>query len=333
MGKTDFSRARLVPALGAGGWLCRLPKAVVWAPGTNQGSAAFVAACLAATDPTDLLGRVGSRLADPRAEPWPPFAIAAQRGDDLVAVVHGPVEVVVESAAGQESRLYGGDDVGSWLNRLLHDAVGLRSGEAGEEDPLTDLREGVVRASGFVLALGERATTARPVSQVSRQSPAPSAPLGLEQLEAQQVESPTSLEAPASLSGEEPTLIERAGGAATVVLTAIGKLTWDNGEVHELTGSALVGRDVMTDEAVVSGELVGVVPSGQNDSMSRVHAELRLRAGEVVVIDRGSTNGTFVWDEAAKAWQRLVPGEPHAVPSGTVLAFGERTATFEALSV
>ena len=73
-----------------------------------------------------------------------------------------------------------------------------------------------------------------------------------------------------------------------------------------------------------------MVPSGQNDSMSRVHAELRAREGELVVVDRGSTNGTFIWDEPAKAWQRLAAGEPHVVRTGTVLAFGERTATFEA---
>jgi RND superfamily putative drug exporter len=63
--------------------------------------------------------------------------------------------------------------------------------------------------------------------------------------------------------------------------------------------------------------------------MSRVHAELRPRGSDLVVIDRGSTNGTFVWDEASRAWQRLVAGQPQAVPAGTVLAFGERTATFE----
>ncbi len=245
-----------------------------------------------------------------------------------MAVVHGPVEVVVERAAG-ESRLFGGDDVGSWLNRLLHDATGLRAGEPGEDDPLADLREGVVRASGFLLALGERPARAKPAAQKPAE---PVVALGLEQLEAESV---TVVEAPAGVRAEDPTVAEplgRAATGATVVLSAIGKLTWDNGQVHELTGSALVGRDVNGDEAVVSGELVGVVPSGQNDSMSRVHAELRLRAGEVVVIDRGSTNGTFVWDEAAKAWQRLSPGEPHVVRTGTVLAFGERTATFEAFS-
>jgi hypothetical protein len=113
----------------------------------------------------------------------------------------------------------------------------------------------------------------------------------------------------------------------------LGKLTWDNGEVHELLGAALVGRDVGLDGAVVSGELAALVPSGQNDSMSRVHAELRPSGWDVIVIDRGSTNGTFIWDEASRAWQRLLPDEPHVVRPGAVLAFGERTATFETVTV
>jgi len=84
------------------------------------------------------------------------------------------------------------------------------------------------------------------------------------------------------------------------------------------------------DDEVAVGRLSPVVPSGTNDSMSRVHAELRAVGWEVTIADRGSTNGTFVWDEVTKTWQRLVPGEPQVVAPGTVLAFGERTATFDA---
>jgi RND superfamily putative drug exporter len=89
---------------------------------------------------------------------------------------------------------------------------------------------------------------------------------------------------------------------------------------------------VATDDAVLGGRLIGLVPSGQNDSMSRVHAELRPRGREAVVIDRGSTNGTFVWDEPTRAWQRLVVGQPQLLLSGAVLAFGERTATYEGVA-
>lgn len=342
----QLSSGRVVPALGGQGWLCRLPGAIVWAPGTGQSAAAFVAACLEASEPTDLLGRVGARLADPGAEPWPPFAILAARGEDLVAVVHGPVEVVVEREGG-EAKLYGGDDVGSWLNRVVHGATAVSAGEGVEGDPLSDLREGVVRASGFLLAMTERAEGPWTAFVPERQGVAgdavetgPESPTVAEPAVGGRAKDPVADFTVAEAAAEP----ERVGGAperpvraapsqaVTVVMSAIGKLTWDNGEVDDLSRPVLIGRDVVADEAVVSGDLAPLQPSGQVDSMSRVHAELRVRGGEAVVVDRGSTNGTFVWDEPAKAWQRLDPGEPHVVQAGTVLAFGERTATFEPLS-
>ena len=131
---------------------------------------------------------------------------------------------------------------------------------------------------------------------------------------------------------DDPTIVDQpivVNGSPSPLV----KLTWDNGEVNELAGAALVGRDVALDEAVLSGELEALVPGGQNDSMSRVHAEVRPSMHDIVVVDRGSTNGTFVWDDGAKAWQRLSPGDPHVVHPGAVLAFGERTATVEAIAV
>jgi FHA domain len=394
----DISQARLVPGAGTDGWLARLPGAIVWVPGSSPDAGELISACLAAMSPTDLLGRVGSRLADPQAAPWPPFAIVAARGPELVAVVHGPVELVADQE-GEEKRLYGGEDVGSWLNRLLKGAGALRAGNGGDDEGLADLREGVIKASGFVLVPAGQAGR---VAQAPKQEAAVVRELVVREPVVRETvfydpvpesESPTFAEQPAI--DTDITVVERdssdldllAGSAgARVTLPTeslisqganfqgasirgvccprdhlndprddfcrvcglplvpggpetegprppLGKLTWDNGEVHELIGAALVGRDVALDGAVVSGELTPLVPSGQNDSMSRVHAELRPSGWDVVVVDRGSTNGTFIWDEPSKAWQRLVPDEPHVVRPGSVLAFGERTATFETVAV
>ncbi len=156
----DISSARLVPGIGTDGWLARLPGAVVWIPGSGHDAEELISACLTASSPTELLGRVGSRLADPEAAPWPPFAIAASRGAELVAVVHGPVELV-EDDDGEERRLFGGEDVGSWLNRLLRGARSLRAGQAGDNEGLADLREGIIRASGFLLVPSDRPAGAR----------------------------------------------------------------------------------------------------------------------------------------------------------------------------
>jgi hypothetical protein len=416
----DISAARLVPGTGTDGWLARLPGAVVWVPGSGHDAEELISACLTASSPTELLGRVGSRLADPGAAPWPPFAISASRGPELVAVVHGPVELV-EDQDGEERRLYGGEDVGSWLNRLLRGARSLRAGRVGDDEGLADLKEGVIRASGFLLVPSGRAATARASSVQPAQAPASQSQASQSQvsqsrasqsrasqsqaspgpviLAAEEVvldaDSPTVIDQvyadgdltmadqdsadadtsdSALLVGREtigpgsdrPILVPQSGandvrgiccprdhlndprddfcrtcglplvpGAPEVegLRPPLGKLTWDNGEVHELLGAALVGRDVSLDGAVVSGELAALVPTGQNDSMSRVHAELRASGWDVIVVDRGSTNGTFIWDEPSKAWQRLLPDEPHVVRPGAVLAFGERTATFETAAV
>ena len=395
----DISQARLVPGAGTDGWLARLPGAIVWVPGSSPDAGELISACLAAMSPTDLLGRVGSRLADPQAAPWPPFAIVAARGPELVAVVHGPVELVADQE-GEEKRLYGGEDVGSLAQPAVEGSGCAKSRQWGR-------RRGPRRpARGGHQGQRVRPGPGRPGRTVWPQAPKQEAAVVREPVVREPVvretvfydpvpesESPTFAEQPAI--DTDITVVERdssdldlLAGSAGVRVTLpteslisqganfqgasirgvccprdhlndprddfcrvcglplvpggpetegprppLGKLTWDNGEVHELIGAALVGRDVALDGAVVSGELTPLVPSGQNDSMSRVHAELRPSGWDVVVVDRGSTNGTFIWDEPSKAWQRLVPDEPHVVRPGSVLAFGERTATFETVAV
>lgn len=420
----DISLARLVPTAGAGGWLHRLPGAVVWIPDSDQDTGQLLAACLAAESPTGLLATVAARLADPQAAPWPPFAILVARGTDMVAVVHGPVEVNVEQD-GALKRLFGGDEIGSWLNRLLRGATMLRAGEAGEDEGLADLRDGLIRASGFALvpragealqasgadlaadahvaetpppepeapsepadqllgpepvpepqspvepegqpktedepepegqpktehepepedrpetepepeAAAEPYGEPEPVSEPARSGPEPG---GSDEPAVPEDESPTVVEfarSPVASASEQYTEILTAASAATDSAPAerpkaIGRLTWDNGQVSEILGSVLIGRDVLADDDVLAGRMAALVPGGQNDSMSRVHAELWPRGSDVVVlVDRGSLNGTFVWDDSTKAWQRLAAGEARELRTGAVVAFGERTATFEA---
>ena len=348
--------------------------------------------CCAAANSSDLVARVASALAA-SSEPWPPFAIVAARGADIVVVVHGPVEVTAVHEGG-EARLYGGDEVGSWLNRLMRGSLRVSAGGAVSEDDPADLREGLIRADGFLLtaprgdlpSANARAAASSTTTDAGSEVAAASGSDALEaadgsgeaapELESQaapagdaaseagatgvapggtpsswaevstvdvDAQGPTVVERPnpdADIAADL-TVAERLGEGAFVVegglvaegaqVPVLGRLTWDNGEVHQLMGAVLVGRDVSGDPAVMAGQLVPLVPSGQNDSMSRVHAELRPRNDELVVLDRGSTNGTFVWDEASRAWQRLTTGEPRSVTPGSVLAFGERTATFQAV--
>ena len=379
----DFSSARLVPVAGTDGWLARVPGAIIWAPGDGEAVRELVAACLIAGSATELLRRTGAHLADPDAEAWPAFAMLVSRADGLIAIVHGPVELTVDQD-GDGHTLFGGDESGSWLNRRLSGTWAARAGKPSDDDGIAELREGVVRASGFALVppgelpevgltskheshegedeLETAAANGSSASGTSTPEPSPDVPATSEpHAGSGALGSTTSfgtgVSGFASSSGsdaldvgttyvatvatvtseagtgeaDDPTVVDQSpvfdDGPSPLV-----KLTWDNGQVNELVGAALVGRDVAFDEAVLSGELDVLVPEGQNDSMSRVHAEVRPSGRDIVVVDRGSTNGTFVWDEATKAWQRLSPGEPHTVRLGAVLAFGERTATFEAIA-
>ncbi len=387
----DLLSARLVPAGGDGGWLARLAGAVVFVPDDGEEAKEMISACLACGGAMELLGAVGSRLADPRAAPWPPFGLVAERGAELVAVVHGPVELIVEQA-GDKERLYGGDDVGSWLNKVLSHVEALHSGRGAKPDGLVDLREGVVRAEGFLLVprhrpVGPQPAEPRPDARPEDEDAGARVRLaaGTGARRPVEAESLTFIEPPEM--AEDATVVEqsppRLKGAAMAdgpgwaqfpahaaeMLRGVccprqhlndpraatcrvcglpiaagapraegrrpplGRLTWDNGQVNHLAGAVLVGRDVAFDGAVVAGDLAPLVPTGHNDSMSRVHAELRPSGWDVVILDKGSTNGTFVWDEASKAWQRLSPGEAHVLQAGAVIAFGERTATFEPTEV
>jgi hypothetical protein len=251
--------------------------------------------------------------------------------------VHGPVRVTVEHPEVEEL-LYGGDEAGSWLNRLLRSVNAVRAGAPGARDDLTNLRDGVVRASGFALthrlagklAGNEAAPPAEPRPDAAFQDARlPDADLTVVEARASQADLTVAehydARQSAEVVGSGP-----AGAGQTGRPAPLGRLTWDNGEMDQLPAPVLVGRDVGADEAVVAGHLGALVPRGQTDSMSRVHAELRRQGAGVAIVDRGSTNGTFLWDEQRGAWQRLVPGEPRELRNGAVIAFGERTATFEA---
>jgi hypothetical protein len=109
----------------------------------------------------------------------------------------------------------------------------------------------------------------------------------------------------------------------------LGVLVWDSGDSDPVTGDLIVGRDPSGDAEVASGQVGGLTPSGHSEGMSRVHAELRIVGWDVTLADRGSTNGTFIWEEDRQSWHRLEVGERAMVKVGAIIAFGERTATFE----
>lgn len=109
----------------------------------------------------------------------------------------------------------------------------------------------------------------------------------------------------------------------------LGVLLLSNGESYPLTRSMVVGREPTGHAEVVAGRADPLIPASKGPSLSRVHASIRLDGWDVHLVDEGSTNGTFVWDEPRRQWIRLAAQQPYVLRPGDQLALGELTATFE----
>jgi hypothetical protein len=96
-----------------------------------------------------------------------------------------------------------------------------------------------------------------------------------------------------------------------------------------LDASYVVGREPQFDPLVQAGTAKPLVLDDADQSVSRVHAEIRLVDWDVEIIDRDSANGTFLLAPEATEWTRLRPREPVRVTPGAQVAFGRRVMTFE----
>ena len=109
----------------------------------------------------------------------------------------------------------------------------------------------------------------------------------------------------------------------------LGVLVFENGESFPLVRSAVLGRDPSGATAVLDGSADPIVLADDGRSLSRVHAEIRLHGWDVVIVDRGSANGTYVFDRSAGDWARLEPEVPATLAPGMHVSFGQRVAVFE----
>ncbi|QVI58310.1 RDD family protein [Nocardioides faecalis] len=117
-----------------------------------------------------------------------------------------------------------------------------------------------------------------------------------------------------------------ASGAVEATAAPRWRVTFDTGEVFVVEGLALVGR---RPEARPGEPVRHVVPLRSADmSLSKTHAQFQVAPdGALVVMDRGSTNGSFVTrGDAAK---QLTPGRPSTLLPGDVVRFGDRTMRVE----
>lgn len=134
------------------------------------------------------------------------------------------------------------------------------------------------------------------------------------------VPAPTS--APASSSAPTPP----AATAAPADGVPTWRVTFDTGEEFVVQGLALVGRR----PEARSGESVShLVPLRSSDmSLSKTHAQFQVTpAGALVVMDRGSTNGSVVIRQGVS--KALTAGRPTTLLAGDAVCFGDRKMTVE----
>ena len=102
------------------------------------------------------------------------------------------------------------------------------------------------------------------------------------------------------------------------------RVHFDNGESFVIAGLALVGR---RPEARNGEQVAHLVPLASADmSVSKTHAQFGPAPdGTIVVMDRGSTNGTVLVRQGVS--RQLAPGRPASLVEGDKVVYGDREMT------
>jgi len=109
---------------------------------------------------------------------------------------------------------------------------------------------------------------------------------------------------------------------------ALGVLVVDDGSAIVLHGGCVFGREPERSEPARRGA-TPIRLADHSGQMSRAHAEIRLVGWEVMVVDLGSTNGTFVRLPGDHQPRRLNPGTAMTLIPGAELKIGGRTLKFD----
>ena len=102
------------------------------------------------------------------------------------------------------------------------------------------------------------------------------------------------------------------------------RVHFDNGESFVIAGLALVGR---RPEARNGEQVAHLIPLSSADmSVSKTHAQFGpAQDGTIVVMDRGSTNGTVLVRQGVS--RQLAPGKPASLVDGDKVVYGDRAMT------
>ncbi|MEM9562377.1 MAG: FHA domain-containing protein [Actinomycetota bacterium] len=109
----------------------------------------------------------------------------------------------------------------------------------------------------------------------------------------------------------------------------LGFVVFADGATYAVDRPYLIGRSPKP------GLDSGMTPLATQDatqSVSREHGELRLDGWDVLYVDLGSTNGSYLWSPQAQTWTPLRPNEPMMLASGMSISVGRMTFVFQGAS-
>lgn len=125
---------------------------------------------------------------------------------------------------------------------------------------------------------------------------------------------------------------ERTGVLVIGARPPLGLLVFDDGATYTVDAEYLVGRMPESDDRVRTGTLRSIVVEDRSGAVSRVHAEVRVDGWDVLLVDSGSRNGTFVAAAGDPAWSPVPPGQSCRLVPGMRVRMGGRTFVFESPS-
>ncbi|HEV7419294.1 MAG TPA: MMPL family transporter [Mycobacterium sp.] len=103
----------------------------------------------------------------------------------------------------------------------------------------------------------------------------------------------------------------------------------DDNSTFDIDRDCLIGRAPHRSNAVQRG-LRPIRIEDRTGAISEAHAELRWVNGEVLIVDRGSTNGVFMCAPGRQAWTRVIPWQLAVWRPGTSVRIGNRILRLQA---
>lgn len=307
--------------------------------------------------------RVAAALVARPTPDLPPFCLISESGSRLVVMVQGSMAVFQDGRP-----LFLGEDSPTWVDGYIDELANIAVLPAGTEPAGSggpwNLEAGTIAGSGALVGYPVAVSPA-PSGEADGDEPPTSdqAPIADDDPEsALRFELIDLAEAPADSRPPLPTgddvgddRVEVSGvrcsrghfnhpnalycaacGIKMVHVTRksvlgprppVGLLVVDDGTTYALDTGYVIGREPQLDERVRAGA-ARPLATGEAGTMSRVHAEIRLEDWDVVLVDLGSTNGTYV-RSGEQGWERLTPQHPFRLDPGMEVSLGDRRIVFE----